>query len=286
MTRKGRAITLSLSEQDKESLQAIAQTLGYTWGDNPNISKLIEAIAKHKLLIAPNNDWNPDRINALDQARRLLIDADRLDDALVIAHLLLERSEVNLPLKQAIQTFIEKPSEPWRLELDAQIKRQQPFQLSYQDAAERIWQFTLHHAQIVAHEERQYLDCWAVETEGNQDVTALQHNWSLRLDRIPAETAIYPVQGKWRSQLDSIEAELHLSGNLAFAYRTKTEADILNEWHPELSQVRRVKRQVTNSFWFFRELRRYGPDCVIVSPTELRDRFRQDLIAMLDRYNS
>jgi predicted DNA-binding transcriptional regulator YafY len=285
MTRKGRAITLSLSEQDKESLQAIATQLGYTWGDNPNISKLVEAISRRKLLIAPNNDWNPDRINALDQARRTLIDIGRLDDALAIAHLLLERSEVNLPLKQTIQTFVEKPSEPWRLKLDAQIKRQQPFQLSYQDAAERIWQFTLHHAQIVTHEDRQYLDCWATETQGNQDLAALQHNWSLRLDRIPAETAIYPVQGKWRSHLDHIEVELHLSGNLAFAYRTKTDADILNEWHPEYPQVRRVVRRVTNSFWFFRELRRYGPDCVIMTPTELRDRFRQDLIHMLDHYN-
>jgi predicted DNA-binding transcriptional regulator YafY len=39
-----------------------------------------------------------------------------------------------------------------------------------------------------------------------------------------------------------------------------------------------------NPFWLIRELRRYGADCVIVSPNAVRDRFKKDLTAMLEQY--
>lgn len=83
-----------------------------------------------------------------------------------------------------------------------------------------------------------------------------------------------------------IPVELHLHRGLAFAYRSKTEADEVNEWVTNLSQVRRVVRRVTNTFWFCREVRRYGSECVIMSPDSVRDRFKQELITMLERYKS
>jgi hypothetical protein len=49
-------ITLSLKEQDRSHLEALALEFGYTWGDRPNISKLVEAIARRQLTIAPNHD--------------------------------------------------------------------------------------------------------------------------------------------------------------------------------------------------------------------------------------
>ena len=60
----------------------------------------------------------------------------------------------------------------------------------------------MRYAKIVRHEERQYLDCWCDETERNQDVEALSHNWSLRLDRIPEEAVISLVKGHWQPELD------------------------------------------------------------------------------------
>lgn len=54
MTRKGRSITLSLEESDKAQLEAIALELGMKWGDDPNISRLIKAIARRQLLVFPN----------------------------------------------------------------------------------------------------------------------------------------------------------------------------------------------------------------------------------------
>ena len=45
MSRRGESLTLSLPPGAKERLEELAIELGCTWGDRPNISKLIEAIA-------------------------------------------------------------------------------------------------------------------------------------------------------------------------------------------------------------------------------------------------
>lgn len=51
MSRKGESVTLSLSEADKEKLEAIASESGCTWGDRANISKLMSEIANRRLLV-------------------------------------------------------------------------------------------------------------------------------------------------------------------------------------------------------------------------------------------
>jgi WYL domain len=284
MSRKGQSITLSLKEQDKAQLESLALEFGMTWGDRPNISKLVEAIARHELVIAPNHDWSKQRITALNRARTALVDAGEIQAAVEIAQLLLERSELTLPLRNDLEQFIAKPVLPWRLEVERYILRQQPFQLSYQDAADRIWHFTIRHAAIVTHEDRQYLDCWCEETEGNQDLPELQHNWCLRLDRI-TDAAISPIPGQWRSQLDTLAVELHLFNGLAFAYRSKTNRDEVNQWLADPPQVRQIVRQSTSTFWLIREVLRYGKDCAIVSPASVRDRLLQELLLTCSRYS-
>lgn len=284
MSRKGHSITLSLKEQDKAQLEALASEFGKTWGDRPNISKLVEAIARRQLVIAPNHNWTKERITALNRARAALIDVGETQMAIAIAHLLLERSELTIPLRNELDQFISRTTFPWRVEVERYIRRQQPFQLSYQDAAERVWNFTIRHAEIAIHEERQYLDCWCEETEGNQDLPELVHNWCLRLDRVP-DAAISPVKGKWHNDLATIVVEMHLFSGLAFAYRSKTAKDEVNEWLAEPPQVRRVVRRISNSFWFIREVLRYGQDCEIVSPDSVRDRIQREVSALYERYH-
>ncbi len=254
MSRKGQSITLSVLERDKAELEVIARELGMLWGNRPNISKLVEAIARRQLLIAPNNKWTELRLKALTQATRALTDTGQVEAALAIANLLLERSELSIPLRGEIERFLENPPPPWRLKIDCCIRRQQPFQLSYQDAASRWWSFT-----------------------------DLIHNWSLRLDRI-TEAAVVPIEGKWRPGLDWIEVELHLFGGLAFAYQAKPE-DVMNEWLEERERIRRVVRRISSTFWFSREVLRYAPDCAVVSPDSVRDRLKQKLISLCQQYN-
>jgi len=284
VSRKGQSITLSISDQDKAQLEAIARELGILRGDRPNISGLVEAIARQQFLVAPNNDWSETRIQALVQAVHTLTDAGQIEEATQIASLLLERSELSIPLREQIEDFQKTPPPPWRLEIERYIRRQHPFQLVYRDAADRPWSFTIRHAQITFHEKREYLDCWCDETEGNQDLPELHHNWCLRLDRIPPGTAIVAVEGQWRSGLSQLEIEMHLFSGLAFAYKAKP-ADIKNDWLTDQPKVRQVVRQISNSFWFFREVFRYGEDCEIVSPESVRDRIKQKLKSLCNQYN-
>ena len=282
MSRKGQSITLSISDRDKAELEAIANELGIKWGDRPNISKLVLAIARRQLLVFPNNNWSETRIRALERSIYALTDIGQIEQARIVAELLLERSELSLPLRAEIEHFLENLPPAWRIEIDRYIRRNQPFQLTYQDAAERLWNFTIRHAKVAPHEKRQYLDCWCEETDGNQDIEDLRHNWCLRLDRIQ-EAAVTPVEGHWLSHLDQVEVEMHFLRGLAFAYRAKPE-DCANDWLPEQPRVRRVVRKVSSTFWFIREVMQYAEDCVIVSPETVRSLVLKKLIAQCQQY--
>ncbi len=283
MTRPGRSLTLSISDHEKAQLEQLALDFDQTWGDKPNISRLIKAIARGHLRVALNHDWSQERITTLNLIRNQLIDLGRRSEALTIAALLLERSELNYPLRQEIQAFVDQPAVPWRVDIEACMRRQRPFCLIYQDTAGQIRNFSIRYAKIVTLEEREYLTCWCDETADNQDLPELQHNWILRLDRIPEESVITPLVGSWQPQLAFIDVEMHLSGGLALAYRSKTHRDLVNAWD-STRQIRRVVRRINSSFWFLREIRRYGADCLIHSPAALRDRCVADLQQTLQAY--
>jgi hypothetical protein len=51
MSRKGQTITLSLEEGHKEQLERLAVDFGCTWGEKPNVSALVAALASGKLRI-------------------------------------------------------------------------------------------------------------------------------------------------------------------------------------------------------------------------------------------
>ncbi len=284
MGRRGQSVTLSISDKDKVQLEQIAIEQGMLWGDRPNISRLVEAIARRELLIGRNNDWSETRIRALHQSIQTLIDAGHPESAQILAQLLAERSELPIPLRNQIERILETPLAPWRLEIDQYIRRQTSFRLTYRDAADRPLSFSIRHARITLYERRQYLECWCDETEGNQDLPELQHNWVLRLDRIP-DAALSAVRGKWRPDLDYLEVEMHLLKGLAFAYEAKT-TDISNEWLSDRTlPIRRIVRRVSNTFWFFREVLRYGEDCIIIAPETVQEKFKQKLHLLYEAYN-
>ncbi len=283
MPGKRSSITLSISAYEKAQLEQLALEFGQTWGEKANVSKLIKAIAQNKLRLANNHDWSRDRLDTLARTLNLLKDEGHASESLELARILLSRSELTQPLRQEIQQWIDAPAKLWRSQLEDYRQRQQPFRLAYQDAADRIWSFTVRHIEIEHHEDRLYLDCWCDETERNEDVDALKHNWSLRLDRIPDEAVISPTMGHWQPELAWIEVEFHLLNRLAIGYRSKQNADIVVEWLPDQA-VRRVVRRIQNTFWFLREVRRYGSDCKIVGPEDIRDRFVRDLKATIQNY--
>ncbi len=284
MTRKGRAITLSLDETEKLALQVIATELGYTWGDKPNISKLIEAIAQHELLIAHNNDWLTELLTAFHQAVICLNERGDSKNAQIVAELLLKRSELKNPLRKEIERFLETIQKPsWRQLLETYKNECQPFELSYQDAAQKISIFNVQYAEINFIDRHEYLQCWCQEIAGNADIAALRHNWSLRLDRI-TDAALSPVQLEWLNKFDTVKVEFYLYSGLAFAYESRPN-DIYCDWVPG-KQIKRVLREVFSTFWFYREIFRYGEDCQIVSPPDVRERFIAKLNKLNDLYRN
>ncbi len=89
---------------------------------------------------------------------------------------------------------------------------------------------------------------------------------------------------KWRPVLDTVEVEIHLFGGLAFAYNRKQE-DVTDEWVVEPQRSRRIVRPVLNTFWLIRDVLRYGADCEVVSPEDVRDHLRQEAIALANLYH-
>ncbi len=286
MTRKNEAITLSIKAREKKALENLALEFGKTWGDKPNISKLIEAIAKNELKIAPNHDWNHQRVEILETIRKLLLDHGLISEAEEIAKILQERSELTIPFRQEIEKFLDKPKPLWRKKIEDFIHRQQPFKLIYQDASERQWIFTVIYGELRNIEKHQYLVCTCEETEGNQDLPELQHNWGLRLDRIQ-EAVVSSVNLPWQSDLDTIEVEFKVYRGLAFAYgkeAPKKDDFLVGEIDGNPAQ-RLIKRKVWSSFWFFRDIARYWDDCEIISPVNLRENFKEQLRSLSQLYD-
>lgn len=285
MSRKGQSITLSLSERDKAELNKIALEWGKTWGDRANISKLIEAIARRELQIVANDDWSSVRINVLELAYKALIDLGKLPEAEEMARLLCDRSEISRPLRRDLEDFLGKTKPAWRQPIDDMIRQQQPFYLTYQDVAGHLWNYTVLFAKIAPLENRQYLICRCEESEGNQDIPELCHNWTLRLDRIQ-EATVSAIDRPWESDLQRISVELYLYDRLAFSYKTPKPDDIeIGKLESGEPARRRVVRNVFSTFWFFREISRYFENCEIVSPENVRHKYCDRLQKLIQRYN-
>jgi WYL domain len=283
MTRKGSAITLSLQDREKEALTELAQEFGMKWGDHkPNVSKLIKAIAQRKLLVSHNNDWPLERIQALLSSVKALTDLGQTSEAQLIVQLLLDRSELTIPLRDELTKSLSNPLPPWRQKIDELIFQQKPFRLTYRDATENEIRFTVLYGEIRWIEKRQYLACQCIESENNQDVSGLQHNWFLRLDRIQ-EAIVVPMNEKWEKGLETILVEFHLTGRLAFAYEQKPLDLEVTDLEVERA-TKRVMRQISSTFWFFREIFPYGEDCEIIGPAEVRDRFAQKVQLLAEKY--
>ncbi|MEM8829180.1 MAG: WYL domain-containing protein [Cyanobacteria bacterium P01_G01_bin.19] len=291
MGRKGESISLSLKDFEKKALEELAKEYGMMWGDRPNISKLLKAIAQRKLLVAANHDWSSERIENLNRIRKLLVDLGKIEEAKLIAQILSDRSEINEPLRAEIEQFLAQPLPAWRQKIDSLINQQQPFKLIYQDARQELFQFTVLHAQVIQIEKREFLVCRCEESEGNTDVEELKHNWTLRLDRIQ-EAKASAIERRWERDLQKVLVELHLYRGLIFNYESKPDDVDPDKLDMQLTQTesdlpfKRIVREVYSTFWFFREIVRYGMECEIVSPENIRAKFVNDKVYGLSKvYN-
>ncbi|MBR8834493.1 MAG: transcriptional regulator [Stigonema ocellatum SAG 48.90 = DSM 106950] len=282
MSRKKETITLSIPSGTKEQLEEIARRLSIFWGKSPSISGLLVAIAQQEFEVGEPFTFNSTQVAALQQAVRLLQDSGFVEQAQTISILLLERGKLEPPMRQSLLQQVSHPaSEAWRILIDQLRQNHQPFHLLYGNAQGEDLSFTVRYAEIAFEEKRFYLNIWCDETEDlkNPDFPELIHNRCLRLDRIKG---VVPVNGHWRHEgLDYLMVYLHFLGGMVKAYEPRPN-DINNQ---VMGDVRQVERRVSNPFWLIREVLRYGEDCVVVSPENVRSLVREKLKAQCLRYN-
>jgi predicted DNA-binding transcriptional regulator YafY len=282
MSRKKEALTLSVPPGTKDKLETLARRLGIFWGKSPSPSGLVVAIAQQELDVGQPFALNKNQVKALRQATNDLMDAGHVEEAQIILSLLLERGNLEAPLRQSLLEQVGQPTEAWRVRLNQLIEERQPFHLSYRNSQSQDLEFTVRHAQIDFYEKRFYLQIWCEETAdvANEisDLPEFWHNRCLRLERIKA---IFPISGNWRGGLDYIDVYLHLRGWLVNAYEAKPE-DIENQI---VGDVREVVRRVVNPFWMLREISRYWEDCEIVAPENMRQRLKQKVRSLGQQYD-
>ncbi len=282
MNRRKETITLSIPSGTKEQLEEIARCLGIFWGKSPSISGLLVAIAQQEFEVGEPFALNSTQVAALQQAVRLLQDSGFVEQAQTLSSLLLERGKLDPPMRQLLlQQVSHQATEAWRILIDQFRQNQQPFHLLYGSGQGEDLAFTVRYAEIAFEEKRFYLNIWCDETEDikNPDFPELIHNRCLRLDKIKG---VVPVNGHWRHDgLDTIIVYLHFYRGMVKAYEARPN-DINSQ---EMGDVRQVERRVSNPFWLIREVLRYGEDCVVVSPENLRSLIREKLKTLCQRYD-
>ncbi|AVH69591.1 helix-turn-helix transcriptional regulator [Nostoc sp. 'Lobaria pulmonaria (5183) cyanobiont'] len=282
MPRKKETITLSIPPGTKEQLEAIARHLNITWGKEPSISGLIVAIAQQSVEVGKPFTLDSNQVNALQQAIKTLNDAGHIGEAETVIALLLERGNLEAPLRQLLMKQLSQPIQEWRSRIEELIKAKQPFYLLYQDSQGRELDYKVRHAEVQFFDKRFYLMIWCEETADVEDdipeLPELWHNRCLSFDRIKS---VVSTSGDWRGELDYVKVQLHFRSRLAKAYQPK-ENDIEDDM---INDVRQVVRQVANPFWLIREVSPYWEDCVIVSPESLRDRLKQKLLTLCQLYD-
>lgn len=265
---------------DQDLLNELAIAHNCLRGGQPNVTELNRRIARNEIPLGET--LSPEVQGALMLCLQESQDMQRTH---ILANYLKSRGDLQPQYQEQIESWIAPARVPWVPTVAQYIERQQPFELFYTDASGKSWVFRCRWACFQQKEKRTYLECWCDETEGNQDLPGLQHNWSFRPDRIGSAGAV-AIDAEWRTEgLDAIAASFHLLGGLAHAYEPREE-DIHQEWiKTDSSHILVVQRQITSSFWFKREVLPYGKDCIVQSPAELKDLIAHEIREMMAGYS-
>lgn len=282
MPRKKETITLSIPSGTKEQLEEIARQLNIFWGKEPSVSGLIVAIAQKAVEVGKPFTLDSNQMNAMQAAIKALNDAGRIGEAQSILALLLDRGNLEAPLRQSLLKQVSALTQAWRTQIEEYRQKQQPFYLLYHNSQGEELEYTVRYAEVRFFEKRFYLLIWCEETQDVEqdipDLPQLWHNRCLRFDRIKSAV---PISGHWRSRLDYIEVQLHFQGWLAKAYEPLDD-DLEDKL---IGDVRYVVRKVVNPFWLIREVSRYWKDCAIASPDSMRQRMRRQLHDLCSLYD-
>lgn len=279
MARLKEALTLSVPPGTKQQLDELAERLGFRWGDRPNASALVAALAEGSVALGTGLKLGAPDVQALVLAANALIDTGQTEPARVLTELLVAHGGLAVPLRTQLLQRLGKSDDSRRQAIDEKIAAKQPFYLYYRSARGTEYQFTVRFARVSFRERRSYLEIWCEETESSSELAGLTHNRFLRLDRALG-LSVVASGGGWRDGLDQIEVRFKLTGALAKEFELTPE-DISKE---SVGDDLIVTRLTASAFWLLRELKAYGAYCEVLSPPELRERMRTELRATAGIY--
>ena len=263
---------LRILDEIGDKLQAKAVGMGFTAKGRPSPTALLKAIALGEISLSPTEE--------LQVLAQELIKDNRYK----LAEQLAQIAGFELKEAQIIKEIKEK------------IQQQQPFRLSYLDAAGKAFVFDCSYAQISSYENKQYLEVSFVnEVGGNVELgrgnnlesnsrlqapahsasacstpirkidsnspEPLKTNRCLKLHRVPEDSRLEDLPKLTWGDLSYLEISFELYGNLAYSY-SQEEGD---RTEPIKDGIL-VTRKVSNDFFFLRQILRYGDRCKIVAP--------------------
>lgn len=282
MARKTETITLSIQKGTKEKLEQVAERLNLYWGERPSISGLLSAIVTEEVYVGKPFQLTLHQVKALEQVVKALVDSGQIQSANIVVELLLERGNLEVPMKEKLLNQISHEFEGWRKAIDYHLDQQKPFLLVYENKDKEQEVFNVCYGRINFHEKRFYLDAWCEETNPKADIPELTHNRCFRLDKVKN---ILKSNIRWHSEgLDFIEVTLHFYGNMIKAYESKPE-DInpITEEDREKDKLV-IFRKVSNPLWLVREVLPYGKNCEIISPEQVREKFIKEIHNISELY--
>ena len=89
--RKDETITLSITLGTKEKLEKIAYELGFRWGEKPNISVFLDAIARREVPVVKSLDpiqpekLSPIQLSAMKEAIKYFVDVGDFEKVYTLA---------------------------------------------------------------------------------------------------------------------------------------------------------------------------------------------------------
>ncbi len=266
-------------------LKSKAGSSGQVAGREETISVILEREGSNTDGII-NDICSDPRIEVIYEAISLFKNSGDVSKAQILGNLLLEQGNLDSAIRQSVMNQLIHPDQSWRIVVEQSCQKKEPFRLFYKNSQQEYIAFTVRYAETSFEEEKGfYLNIWCDETEDikNPEYPELIHNRCLRFDRVKT---ILPVKGQWRDEgLDYLEVHLHFCKGMVKAYKPKASSvnkDISNE---KVGDIREVVRKVANPFWLIREVFRYGKDCEIISPPEVRSRFRENLKSLCQAYD-
>jgi predicted DNA-binding transcriptional regulator YafY len=284
VNRKKETITLSIPPGTKDKLEAIARHFNIFWGKSPSPSGLIAAIAKGELEIGEPFTLSAKRVEAIKEAIDRLVRSGYIEAAQTLSNFLLEKGNLSPQERREISEQVSQYDRDWRLTVDRYIRDRQAFRVMYKNSQGQELEFTVRCAEIMFREKEFYLEIWCEETEDlseadRRDFPELVHNRCLKFSRIQS---LIPIEEQWRESLNFIKVQLQLTGDLVRGYERKTR-DIDDQ---EVDGKRIITRKVSSPFWLIREILPYEDRCIVLTPLPLRERIKQMLLNLCERYES